>query len=126
MKAELKDRALKALKPEKKPYDVMDAQRAFGVRVMPSGEKTFILYRRFPGSPSPVRRSLGQYGELSLQEGRELAREWLAMIKKGIDPTREAKRLQQAAIEAQRIKEASTFANAFEAYLKHKAKLKSV
>ena len=73
MKAELKDRALKALKPEKKPYDVMDAQRAFGVRVMPSGEKTFILYRRFPGSPSPVRRSLGQYGELTLSEAREKA-----------------------------------------------------
>jgi integrase len=126
MKAELKDRALKALKPEKKPYDVMDAQRAFGVRVMPSGEKTFILYRRFPGSPSPVRRSLGQYGELTLSEAREKAREWLALIKKGMDPTREAKRLQEAAIEAERAKQANTFGSAFESYLKRKAsKLRS-
>jgi integrase len=43
-----------------------------------------------------------------------------------IDPSREAKRLQQAAIEAQRAKEADSFANAFESYLKRKAsKLRS-
>jgi integrase len=123
MKTQLTDLKLKkSLKPKEKAYDVMDAQqRAFGVRVMPSGEKTFILYRRFPGSNSPVRRSLGSYGELSLAEAREKGREWLVKIKKGIDPSQEAKRLQAKAIEAEQAKRTNTLGAAFEIYLKRQA-----
>src|SRR5258706_15273056 len=105
MKEELKDRKLKALKPRAKPYDVMDAQRGFGVRVHPSGEKVFIVYRRFPGSSSPVRRSLGQYGgELTLSQAREQARQWPLIIKKGGDPSQEANRVQPGTNEPHKAK----------------------
>jgi integrase len=84
------------------------------------------LLRRFPGSPNPVRRSLGQYGELSLTEAREKAREWLALIKRGIDPSAEIERQRQAAIEAERAAKVATFEAAFSSYVTRKAsKLKT-
>ena len=97
-----------------------------GVRVMPTGVKTFILRRRYPGSKQPARRSLGSYGEMSLAQAREKAREWNALVKKGIDPALEESRQRQAAIEAEKQRQSSTFGAAFEAYLERKAsKLKS-
>jgi Arm DNA-binding domain len=123
----LTDRLLKSLKPDERPFEVMDSQvRAFGIRVMPSGVKTFILRRRYPGSTQPARRSLGTYGDLGLAQARDKAREWNALVKKGIDPAIEESRQRQAAIEAEKQRQASTFGAAFEAYLERKAsKLKS-
>ena len=123
----LTDRLLKSLKPEPKPYEVMDSQvGGLGVRVMPTGVKTFVLRRRYPGSKQPARRSLGAYGDMSLAQAREKAREWNALVKKGIDPAFEERRQRQAAIEAEKQRQASTFGAAFEAYLERKAsKLKS-
>ena len=93
---------------------------------MPSGVKSFILFRRFPGSKHPARRTLGTYGEISLAEARDKAREWNALVEKGIDPTKEKQRQRQAAIEAEKQRQASTFGAAFEDYLHRKAsKLKS-
>ena len=124
-KVNLTDRLLKSLKPEKKPYEVMDTQvRGLGIRVMPTGAKSFI--RRYPGSKQPARRALGAYGEMSLAEAREKAREWNALVKKGIDPGIEEGRQRQAAIEAEKQRQGSTFGAAFEEYLRRKAsKLKS-
>jgi integrase len=124
-KVNLTDRFLKSLKPEKQPCEVMDSQvRNLGIRVMPSGVKTFILRRRYPGSTQPARRSLGTYGDMSLAQARDKAREWNALVKKGIDPAIEENRLRQALIEKQRQR--CTFRTAFEDYLKRKAaKLKS-
>ncbi|MGB7917455.1 MAG: Arm DNA-binding domain-containing protein, partial [Rhodomicrobium sp.] len=126
-KVNLTDRLLKSLKPGERPFEVMDSQvRALGIRVMPSGVKTFILRRRYPGSTQPARRSLGTYGEMSLAQARDKAREWNASVKKGIDPALEEYRRRQATIEAERQRQASTFGAAFEAYLERKAsKLKS-
>ena len=126
-KVNLTDRLLKSLKPSERPFEVMDSQvRALGIRVMPSGVKTFILRRRYPGSTQPARRSLGTYGEMSLAQARDKAREWNASVKKGIDPALEEGRRRQAAIEAEKQRQASTFGAAFEAYLERKAsKLKS-
>ena len=126
-KVNLTDRLLKSLKPGEQPFEVMDSQvRGLGIRVMPSGVKTFILRRRYPGSTQPARRSLGTYGEMSLAQAREKAREWNALVKKGIDPALEEGRQRRAAIEAEKQRQASTFGAAFEAYLERKAsKLKS-
>ena len=127
LKENLTDRRLKSLKPGKKPYEVMDTEvRGFGIRVMPSGAKSFILCRRFPDSKNPARRALGAYGEMSLAEAREKAREWNALVKKGIDPVIEEGRQRRAVIDAEKQRQASTFGGAFRAYLERKAsKLKS-
>jgi integrase len=126
-KVNLTDRLLKSLKPSEKPHQVMDSDvRGLGIRVMPSGVKTFILFRRFPRSKHPARRTLGTYGEMTLAEAREKAREWNALVKRGIDPAIEEEQQRRATIEAAKQRQASTFEGAFEEYLRRKAsKLKS-
>jgi integrase len=97
----LTDRALKAL--EKRPaapgktYDVPDGVvPGLAVRVMPSGQRSFILVARFPGkdgkAKNPTRRSLGVYGALTLEKAREKARAWLELIGRGVDPRHEEDR----------------------------------
>jgi Arm DNA-binding domain len=80
----LTDRKLKALKPASARYDVMDSDVAgFGVRVSERGHRTFMLIARYPGSPNPTRRAIGEYPALSLEQARERAREWRQLIPKG-------------------------------------------
>jgi hypothetical protein len=50
------------------------------------------------GSPNPTRRALGGYGELTLEEARDKAREWRRLISRGIDPKIQEERDRQAAI----------------------------
>jgi hypothetical protein len=138
MKAELTDISIKKLKPEAKPYEVMDSKlvpgldtRGLGIRVMgkPGAVvKSFILFRRFPGSENPVRRTLGRYPALTLAEARQKADEWNTLLKKKLDPkTEEAREEQQrlaaeqAKQEAERQQKENTFGNAFESYLRDKA-----
>ena len=50
-KSRLTDRTLKALKQSGKRYDVMDSDvPGFGVRVSETGQRTFVLVARYPGS----------------------------------------------------------------------------
>jgi hypothetical protein len=59
----LTDRKLQSLKRKGKRYEVMDSDvPGFGVRVSEAGQKSFILIARYPGSPNPTRRALGEYG----------------------------------------------------------------
>jgi integrase len=115
----LTDRTLKAL--EKRPadvgktYDVADGLvPGLAVRVMPSGARSFVLVARYPGSTNPTRRSLGSYGELTLEQAREKARDWLALIKRGVDPAREDERQRQAALRKQK----NSFAAVAEDFIK--------
>ena len=130
MKMKLDHRTLKSLKPRDKPYDVWDTDRSappsFVARVMTTGEISFILYRRFPGSSAPVRRALGHFGEMSLAEARELARDWIKEIKQGRDPSRAEKAREQAAIEAERIRKVNTVEAALKAYFLHKSDLRTI
>ncbi len=94
-KRALNDRALKALKPAPAGmlYDIMDAiVPGFGVRVSESGRRTFILVSRFPGSKNPTRRALGEYGAVTLEKARDKARDWLELIRRGVDPATEQER----------------------------------
>jgi integrase len=83
--------------------------------------RSFILRKRYPGSSNPTRRTLGTYGEITLEEARAKGREWLNLIEKGIDPAAEVERLRMAALEAERRRTAATFGAALEAYLARKA-----
>jgi len=62
--------------------------RGFGIRVKPSGVKTFFIqYRNVEGRTR--RLALGQYMTLTPESARELAREKLARVAKGEDPSAE-------------------------------------
>jgi integrase len=93
MKTVFTDRGLKAIKHRAKAYDIADAVvPGLGLRVLPSGQRSFVLIARFPGSKNPTRRSLGGYGALSLDDARGKARQWLDLLARGIDPAKEVER----------------------------------
>jgi integrase len=84
------------------------------LRVTDRGNKSFVLIARFPLKPkNPTRRSLGNYGELTLETAREKARAWLTLIRRGVDPRIEDGR-QRA---ARQLGQANTFEMVAEAFL---------
>ena len=104
----LTDKGIKALKPAPKGQrkDYMDAiVPGFGIRVTDkaddkgkAAQKTFVLVARYPGgNGNPTRRALGEYGALALDKARGKARDWIELIRKGVDPATEIERARQAA-----------------------------
>ncbi|MCZ7973945.1 tyrosine-type recombinase/integrase [Agrobacterium salinitolerans] len=88
-KKRLTDAMIAGLKPAPEGTRIEirdDLLPSFAVRVTDKGTKTFVLITRFPGSKNPARRAIGEYPTLSLHQAREEAREWLLLIKRGIDP----------------------------------------
>src|SRR6516225_3079218 len=116
-KGALTDRKIQSLKPRATPYIVPDPQvPGHGVRVLPSGRKSFVLNTRYPGSNNPVPRALGSYGELTLEHSREKARAWRNLIFRGLDPADQEERDRQAALRKQR----TTFTAVAEDFIKDK------
>jgi integrase len=119
----LTDRKLRALQHAPaapgKTYDVADGVvPGLAVRVLPSGQRSFVLVARFPGkngkAKNPTRRSLGAYGALTLEKAREKARVWLDLINRGIDPQFEEERQRQATLRQQE----NSFATVAEQFIK--------
>jgi integrase len=88
-RANLTKRALDAAKPAAEDYQVWDTKvRGFGVRVYPSGVKSFILqYRNAAGRTRKA--LLGRYGPLTAEKARDKAIKLLAAILDGADPSEE-------------------------------------
>ena len=114
---QLTDLKIRSLKAAEKPFDVKDTQvPGLHVRVMPTGHRSFVLLGRFPGKPHPTRRALGGYGELTLEEARDKAREWRKLISRGIDPQVQEERDRQSVLRQQCI----TFAAVAEDFIRDK------
>jgi integrase len=114
---QLTDLKIRSLKAAEKPFDVKDTQvPGLHVRVMPTGHRSFVLLGRFPGKPHPTRRALGGYGELTLQEARDKAREWRRLISRGIDPQVQEERERQSLLRQQGI----TFSAVAEDFIRDK------
>src|SRR5262249_53404929 len=75
--------------------------------------KTFILIARYPGSPNPTRRAIGEYPSLSLEKARERARHWRDLVRQGLDPKAEEERLRRMELR----KQTTTFAAGAGGYL---------
>ena len=85
LKQPLTDLLLRKLKGGEERIEVWDSKLpGFGARVSPSGTKSFVLLYRFRGLP--CRLTLGRYPVLGLGEARELAKEALNQVARGIDP----------------------------------------
>jgi integrase len=91
--AKLTKRTVDALKPQAKAYVAYDSElHGFGVRVMPSGHKSFIVeYRPHGGGRSVATRrlTLGALGALTTDQARRAAQEALAGVRLGNDPQAE-------------------------------------
>ena len=85
----LTKRALDAVKPAAKDYQIWDTKICgLGVRVYPSGARSFILqYRNATGRTRKV--TLGRYGALTADKAREKAVKLLGAILDGRDPSQE-------------------------------------
>lgn len=94
---QIKSTKLKA--PAEKRVEYRDAiVPGLALRVTDTGHKTFVLVARYPLNPkNPTRRALGASGAITLDEAREKARRWLALIEKRIDPRVEEMRERAAA-----------------------------
>jgi integrase len=129
--------------PVKGRTDFHDAiAPGLALRVTAKGHRSFVLVARFPGSENPTRRLLGRFmpepkaspggttvssdeaavvleGKvLTLEEARQKARIWLALIQKGLDPGIEAERQRAAALWVQR----HTFGSVAEEFLRRAVK----
>jgi integrase len=82
----LDDKLIRSLQPSDKRFDVLDAiVPGLLVTVSPSGTKSMVLRTR-KGAKSPIRRAIGIYGRVTLEQARRTAREWLELLDKGGDP----------------------------------------
>ena len=100
-RARLTKRTVDASKPEGARYIVWDESLAgFGLRVEPTGRKTFIARYRAGGGRTGVRRqaTLGRYGALTVEEARTNARRLLGKAAGGSDPVGDQQRARQAGI----------------------------
>ena len=88
----------------------------FGVRVTDTGQRTYILIARYPGSSNPTRRALGPCATTTLEDARQKARGWLELIGKSKDPREEEERL----LAAKQRKRANTFAAVAEDFITSK------
>ena len=74
----------------------------FGVRVLPSGRKTYLVQYR--DSHGRTRRyALGAHGVLTPEQARALAQEALARVQGGENPSQERQRARQAVTVAQLV-----------------------
>ncbi len=73
----LTQRRVDALKPDEKTLDVRDCViRGFGVRILPSGRKTYFLHHQVDGKRAW--HSIGDAREMTLDRARERATSLLA------------------------------------------------
>src|SRR5689334_4837220 len=83
------DRAIHEGSPKSKDIRWDTQIRNFGVRIYPSGQKTFVLFYRFNGRQRLMK--LGVYGIKTLDVARKDARQKLATVDRGTDPLAQRK-----------------------------------
>jgi len=85
----LTDTHVRGLKPSDHRYDKYDAQmRGLGVRVAPTGTKSWFVMRRVNGRMT--RKTLGRYPELTLSDARIKAGEALSRMSRGEEGEQQA------------------------------------
>jgi len=85
-KIKLTKSAVDAAQPQAQAVELRDTLvPGFLCKITPSGRKVFMLqYRTNAGERR--KPALGQYGELTVEQARSLAQEWLAQVRRGGDP----------------------------------------
>ncbi|XOV83522.1 MAG: tyrosine-type recombinase/integrase [bacterium] len=85
-KIKLTKSAVDAAKPQAQPIELRDTLvPGFLCKVTPAGRKVFMLqYRTNAGERR--KPALGMYGELTVEQARSLAQNWLAEVRRGGDP----------------------------------------
>tara|TARA_R110000787_G_scaffold7925_1_gene26304 strand:+ start:5646 stop:6821 length:1176 start_codon:yes stop_codon:yes gene_type:complete len=94
----LNKRNIDGLLAKEKDYFVWDETLpGYGLRVLPSGRKTFLIQYR-DGGGRTRRKGLGRYGTVTAEKAKDKARELLGGVAHGANPAEEAKRKRGAAL----------------------------
>ena len=99
--AKLTKPAVDRARPEPRRYIIWDIElKGFGLRVEPSGHKTFLARYRAGGGRTGVLRqtTLGRYGNVTLDQARISARKVLGAAASGADPVGQKKEARQAGL----------------------------
>ncbi|HCF4371602.1 TPA: tyrosine-type recombinase/integrase [Pseudomonas aeruginosa] len=85
-KLKLTKSAVDAAQPQSQAIELRDTLvPGFLCKITPAGRKVFMLqYRTNAGERH--KPALGQYGELTVEQARSLAQEWLGQVRRGGDP----------------------------------------
>ena len=75
--------------PEKEPYELRDAAiPGFLLKVTPTGRKVFMV--AYVANNGQRRKpAIGRFGEITVEQARAIAQDWLADVRKGKDPSAE-------------------------------------
>lgn len=75
--------------PEKEPYELRDAAiPGFLLKVTPTGRKVFMV-AYLANNGQRRKPAIGQFGEITVEQARAIAQDWLADVRKGKDPSAE-------------------------------------
>lgn len=92
MKIRFTKEVLNAVEPSTQRQRIKDAKvEGLVLEILPSGRKSFRVYKRVKGQKSPVNVTLGQYPSLTIESARKLALSTLEKIAHGINPNEQAK-----------------------------------
>ena len=95
-------RKINATHPDREIRIWDDNPRGLGLRIKPSGVKTFFIQYRSPTTGKKVRHAIGQFGRLTLEEARTKAKELFGAIAEKKDPAREEREARQKIVRSAR------------------------
>ena len=96
VKLELNDSVIRGLKPESKKYTVWDTTAdptGLGVRIRPTGVKTYVVRARPRPTDRQIMVTLGRAGTLKLGAARKAAWDALQQMQRGLNPNDEKHKL---------------------------------
>lgn len=89
-------RLVEALEPEKEEYFVWDSElKGFALKVTPKGKRVYMLYYRTKDHRQR-KPSIGVHGQITCDQARNIAQEWLFEVSKGKDPSIEKQTKRQS------------------------------
>lgn len=96
VKIKITKTAVDAATPKERDYDLRDTViPGFLVKVTPAGRKVFMIaYVAHNGQRR--RPAIGRYGEITVEQARGIAQDWLAKVRSGVDPRAERTAMRQA------------------------------
>lgn len=85
-KIKLTKTAVESAQPQTKDIELRDTVvPGFLCKITPKGRRVFMLQYR-TNSGQPRKPSLGLFGELTVEQSRVMAQDWLAEVRRGGDP----------------------------------------
>lgn len=95
-KLKLTKTVVDAAQKEEEPYELRDTViPGFLLKVTPTGRKIFML--AYVANNGQRRKpAIGQFGEITVEQARSIAQDWLADVRKGKDPSAEKSAARQA------------------------------